>query len=167
MITEPVNRTPSPKQPKTNHAELPQSAQLIAEVIGRDATLALAKGCKHRKLYVPKVLCAGHSSVTGRTDGVVRRRCTCKGHWIARTIGDDLAVKLSWTFGGEILDLAGCYVVHALERNQRIRAEYDAGRSRMDLMIEHGMSERAIRYIIQGHNGRPDLKSPPRKLITH
>ncbi len=142
---------------KPNQIELPESAQVIAEVIGRTATLELAKRAKGRKIYVPKTLCAGHEvRRCGRTSREAKPRCTCRGHWIAETVGDALAVKLSRTFGGESLDLAGCYYVHAFARNERIREQHKAGVPIVRLMEEHGMSQRAIRYIVQGWNGRQD-----------
>lgn len=81
-------------------------------------------------------------------------------------MGDELAIKLVRHFGNEQLDLANCYYIHAVARNKRIRAEYDAGKPKLTLMREHGMSERAIRYIIQGHNGRPERREGPAHLVT-
>lgn len=142
---------------KPEDIELPESAQVIADVIGREATLKLAKATKNRKLYVPVTMCAGHDvTQCGRTSKKTRPRCTCRGHWIAGVVGDEMAVKLSQTFGGESLDLAPCYYVHAVERNHRIRHEHAAGKSILVLMAEHGMSNRAIRYIVKGWNGRQD-----------
>lgn len=130
---------------------------MIADVIGRDATLLLAKATKNRKLYVPKKMCAGHEvKRCGRTSKELKQGCTCLGHWIANVVGDALAVKLSKEFGGESLDLAPCYYVHAVQRNHLIREQHKAGASIVSLMAEHKLQNRAIRYIIKGWDGRQD-----------
>jgi hypothetical protein len=155
-MKRPLNPAPS----KPEDIELPESAQVVADVIGRDATLQLTKVAKGRKIYIPVTLCAGHGITRcGRSSKETRPRCTCKGHWLAATVGDELAVLLCRTFGGESLDLAPCYYVHAFERNRRIRDAFAAGKSQLDLRREHGMSERAIRYIVKGWNGRQDRPS--------
>jgi len=145
------------ESPKTDDPELPYSAQVIADLIGREATLKLAKATKNRKLYVPVTMCAGHDVVRcGRTSKEKRPRCTCRGHWIADVVGDEMAVALSKIFGGETLDLAPCYYVHAVERNREIRDAWIAGVSAPELMRVHGMSRRAIGYIVQGWSRRHD-----------
>lgn len=140
---------------------------MIADVIGREATLKLAKATKNRKLYVPKKMCAGHEvKRCGKTSKEPKPGCTCRGHWIANVVGDTLAVKLSKEFGGESLDLAPCYYVHAVERNKRIRDEHAAGKHPLTLSKEHGLTTRAISYILKGWNGRqnkPRGTEPPSK----
>jgi hypothetical protein len=100
-----MKRPTNPDPSKPEEIELPESAQVVADVIGRDATLQLTKVAKGRKIYIPVTLCAGHGITSfGRSSKETRPRCTCKGHWLAATVGDDLAVLLCRTFGGESLE---------------------------------------------------------------
>ena len=117
--------------------ELPDTAKVIADIIGREATLKLAAVTKHRKLYVPNHL--------------------DDDHWITRTIGREAATKLHKTFRGELLPLATCHLIHVAERNDRIRADYINGVKVLNIMRDHGMSLRAVRYVVakvKGQRGR-------------
>jgi hypothetical protein len=117
---------------------LPETAQQIADIIGREPTLALAAKCKHRKLYVPHAL--------------------NEDHWIVKTIGLPLARKLQFECRGLYLDLAKCTSIAVAERNNKIRAAYKESGDRTSIIREHGISLRAFRYIVKGIDGRPKPK---------
>jgi hypothetical protein len=122
--------------------DLPETAQVIADIIGRQPTLILASMCKHRKLYVPNSF---------RDD-----------YWITRAIGEDLAKRLHREFRGISLDLARCHAIHIRERNALIRRQYREGQSILDIIREHRMSLRAVRYVLAGYDGR--TKEVPRTV---
>ncbi len=122
--------------------DLPETAQVIADIIGRQPTLILASMCKHRKLYVP---------TSFRPD-----------YWITRAIGEDLAKRLHREFRGISLDLARCHAIHIRERNAMIRRQYREGHSILDIIREHRMSLRAVRYVLAGYDGRS--KEAPRAV---
>lgn len=81
--------------------DLPESAQIVAEVIGREATLKIAQVCNHRHFYVPKINARGNN-------------------WISDLIGDVLYAKLQRHFAGCLVDLAGCSHLIKKERNKLI-----------------------------------------------
>jgi hypothetical protein len=140
---------------------LPSSAQVIADVIGREATLKLAGMLRHNKLYVPMSMCRGHYSQRwGKSRKLTFPGCCCRGHWIVDAIGEELAGKLGKTFAGEILDIAPCYKVVAYERNQRMRQMHEEGASVTELMSVTGLSKRAVFYVIAGWNGRQSTARP-------
>ena len=109
--------------------ELPATAQVIAEVIGREATLKLASKVKNRNLYIPK-----------RVDDL---------HWISRTIGYAKAYALVQEFGGLLMSLATCEHYFTRERNARIRADYSAGRTTLELATIHDMTQRRVQQIVE------------------
>lgn len=86
---------------------LPDTAQAVAEVIGRHATLLLADEVRFRSLYVP-------------------HRINVR-HWIARAIGLGLAERLVEEFAGMQLPLAKCKAVRMAERDERIVAAHRKG----------------------------------------
>lgn len=90
-------------------AELPPTAQVVAEVIGRDATLRLARCVKFRSLFVPKSLPANH--------------------WLRDVLGDDAAERLSGEFPSMQLPLARCSNVYRADRDRRILAMREEGHS--------------------------------------
>ena len=82
---------------KENHMSsdeipLPPTAQVVADVIGRDATLALAFTCQHRCVYVP--------------GGSLR-----SNSYLVRTIGKEKAELMKRHFEGELLPMATCYKI--------------------------------------------------------
>lgn len=101
--------------------QLPQTASVVADVIGRAATLALAAKCQYRHLSVPK-------------------RAIPDSHFIVRTIGRKKADALQKAFGGELLPLATCYHIHQAERDASIRDEHSAGRSPSEIAARFGLS---------------------------
>lgn len=122
---------------------LPESARLIEELVGRDATLRLASLAKHRKFYVPHNI--------------------PDDHWIVMAIGREATTKLQKMLAGSNLDLAKCHRVFVFERNTRMRKDHREGATVLDLMRDNNMSKRAVRYIIAGWNGRPTKPTGPRK----
>lgn len=108
---------------------LPESAQVIAEVIGRAATLALASKCQYRHCSVPK-------------------RPLDNDHWIVRTIGRKKAVELQAVFGGEVVPLATCYAVHQAERDAEIRAAFRTGRNALEISNAFQLSLKTIQRIL-------------------
>ena len=100
---------------------LPPTAQVIAEVIGRAATVALAGKCLYRHLSVPK-------------------RPMPPSHWIVRTIGRAKANALQSALGGELLPLATCHAVLLAKRDAAIRAARAAGESREAIAARFGLT---------------------------
>jgi len=122
-------------------APLPETAQVIAEVIGREMTLHLAKHLKYenlhharrgqcRLLYVPKI--------KKMTDDF----------WLVKIIGTENALKLQKEFGGCLLTLASCHETLIGERNYKICNGFKAGKSVTELSSLFGLSERSIYYIV-------------------
>lgn len=113
---------------------LPESAQQIADLIGRENTLKLASVAKWRKLYVPHTMAGDHL--------------------IVRTIGADAAKTLHFNCRGEYLDLAKCCSIFVEQRNALIRKAYLKGADVRTLMRDNKLSLRALRYILAGKDGR-------------
>jgi hypothetical protein len=109
---------------------LPESAQVIADIIGREATLALAGKVQHRALYIPK------HPVPDR-------------HMIPSLIGRQRAELLRVHFGGLLLPLAKCAEVHAAERDDSIRAGAKSGKTTRQLAELWGLTIRRVEQIIQ------------------
>ena len=108
---------------------LPETAQVIAEVIGREATLKLASKVRNRNLYIPK-----------RAD---------EHHWISRTIGYAKAHALVQEFGGLLMSLATCEHYFTRERNAKLRADYTAGRTTLELATIYDLTQRRVQQIIE------------------
>ena len=126
--------------------ELPNSVREIVEVIGLDATLRLISQlpvCQRpgRKLpivmlYVPKKLPPDHELV--------------------RMIGYPDAMKLVRVFGGEILYPASCRNVFKRFRDDAIVRMAGMG-ARTSVIAElFGMTDRAVRYIVEGREKAPE-----------
>lgn len=107
---------------------LPETAQVIADVIGREATLKLAGMVQNRNVYVPK-----------RVD---------EQHWIARSIGYAKAQALAQEFGGLLLPLATCGHYYTRERNAQMRAQFLAGASTNALAQQYGLTLRRAQQIV-------------------
>ena len=116
----------------TSLCPLPPTAQELADVIGRDAALALCRAVKHRVLYVP-------ISIDSKRRG---ERCCA---WIERTIGRDLTLRLVKEFGGMQLPLANCGRIARAERREKIYLEFLGGKSSKQLALEYGLSLRWVR----------------------
>ena len=81
---------------------LPPTAQLVADVIGREATLALAFTCQHRCVYVPLGRLASDS-------------------YLVRTIGEEKAKLMQRHFSGELLPMATCFTSKQTLIQQKIQ----------------------------------------------
>lgn len=99
---------------------LPPTAQEVADIIGREATLALARKVKHRCLYVPKHM--------------------PPDYWIRREIGDELANKLQKIFAGEQVPLAKCKSIACEQRRIGIEAAFHEGKSVQEIALMFGLS---------------------------
>lgn len=113
-----------------NPPPLPPTAQVIADVIGREATLILAGKVANRNLYIPYSL--------------------GQDHWIARTIGYAKAHALKQEFGGLHMSLATCDHYYTRERNERIKADYLTGTSTIALAGKYDVTQRRIQHIVAG-----------------
>jgi hypothetical protein len=109
-------------------APLPPTAQVVAEIIGREPTLALARTAKYRAMYVPYQI--------------------RDNHWIAKTVGRRHADALSRHLGGLHLPLARCESVVTAERNAAIRLAFRAGKTIEWLAVQHTLSARMVELIL-------------------
>lgn len=110
------------------NAELPPTAQVVAQVIGRDATLALAACVKFRSLFVPKNL--------------------PPRHWLRDVIGDRAAERLSQEFPSMQLPLAKCANVYKAERDRRILELRAKGVEPRRIAAQLDMPERTVRTVL-------------------
>lgn len=117
---------------KSNIIPLPRTAQAIANVIGRDATLALASKCKHQCLYIPQ-------------------RNMADNHHIVSTIGRDLAEQLQQVFGGEVVPLPRCDSIHISQRNEAIRSARLSGKSHTEVAKKFNLSTKQLTRILYPH----------------
>lgn len=109
-------------------AALPPTAQVIADVIGRDATLALARAAKCRSVYIPQRL--------------------PRSHWLRSVVGENAAEMLSEEFPGITLPLAKCAGVVKAERN-RIIAELSArGMKQREIGRRLGIPESTVQTVL-------------------
>lgn len=108
--------------------DLPPTAQVVAEVIGRDRTLVLARTVKFRSLYVPKRLPARH--------------------WLRDVLGDQPAEALVQEFQGMQLPLARCATVFKAERNRRVMSMREAGASVREIGLALGIPESTVWTVI-------------------
>lgn len=107
---------------------LPPTAQVVADVIGRDATLALAMSCLYRCLYVPKGKLAPDS-------------------YLVRTIGEEKAKLMQREFIGMLLPLATCHHIAVFERQQRIRAAVAEGKTHAQVAVAYGLTVKWVRNL--------------------
>ena len=113
-----------------NLPPLPATAQVIADIIGRDATLKLAGKVSNRNLYIPYNL--------------------DENHWISKTIGFAKAYALKQEYGGILISLASCVHYYTRERNELIKAEYLSGESTIKLAEKYEVTQRRIQHIVAG-----------------
>lgn len=122
-------------------APLPESAQLIADVIGREATLHLArhlkydhliydKGRRCRMLYIPK-----------------KKKLT-DNYWLVQVVGLQNAILLQQEFGGCLLNLATCSETLRGERNAKINDAFKSGKSILEISALFGISTRSVYDIV-------------------
>ena len=107
---------------------LPPTAQVVADVIGRELTLRLARSVKFRSLYVPKRL--------------------PRVHWLRDVIGDDAAETLAEKFQGMQLPLARCANAARAARDSRILALADEGQSAAAIGRRLGTPARTVRNVL-------------------
>lgn len=109
-------------------------------MIGREATLSLARCVKHRVLYVPRTTESRY-----RADG--ERACA----WIERVIGVQLTAKLVKEFGGIQLNLAKCANIERAERRERIaKSFFRDGKSIKEIALEQGLTPIWVRKYYLG-----------------
>lgn len=120
---------------------LPESAQVFADVIGREATLRLAAKSQYRACYVPKV------------ENLDER------HWIARAIGYARARHLARAFGGCHMVLASCRSIVKADRDARMVKSYLAGESPALIAQAHSVSVYTVLRAIDAVNARCLKKS--------
>lgn len=127
-------------------AALPPTVQAVADVIGMELALKLAREVRFRSLYVPFKL--------------------DEHHWISRCIGYPAALRLQAEFVGMLLPLANCryyYRARALaERNRRIVDAHSKGIARADIAGLLGISLRTVQDVIQ----RAEKKHETRNLSS-
>lgn len=121
---------------RSNSLALPPTAQAIADVIGREKALALARACRCRTLYVPKAL--------------------RPGHWIIAVVGEHAARALVAEFPSFRLPLATCANVVKAERNRSICAAYRRGQCIVAIAKKHGLSPRQVRNILHAEGNKEE-----------
>ncbi|GFM34042.1 hypothetical protein [Desulfovibrio subterraneus] len=109
-------------------AALPETAQVVADIIGREGALALARACKCRSLYIPKRLPLDH--------------------WLRDVVGDAHAEALSKEFPGFILPMAKCANVIRAERDKRILSMRREGMSAATIAARIGVAERTVYTVV-------------------
>lgn len=109
---------------------LPSTAQVIANVIGREATIALAGKCPYGTIYVPKATLPF-------------------SHWIVLTIGPVLAQRLQRAFGGEQLWLASCHRLYVQDRNRAIKEAARHGDPIPLIATRYGLTVRHVQGILR------------------
>lgn len=107
---------------------LPPTAQVVADVIGREDTLALAMSCLYRCLYVPKGRLASDS-------------------YLVRTIGEDKAKLMQREFAGMLLPLATCHHIAVFERQQRIRLAVEEGNTHAQVAVMFGVTPKWVKQL--------------------
>lgn len=112
---------------------LPQSVRDIIELVGMAPALALVRAFPGNILKVP----------TGaREEGQVRNR-------LIGIMGFEAAETFMRVYGGERLAIPRCKAALTDERDRKIIADYDAGRSVPWLAVEYCLTERQIRTILK------------------
>ena len=114
---------------------LPESAQEIADVIGRERALYLIgqlPACGRRSwrvvLYVPKTLPADH--------------------WLVRVLGWRDAMALVREFGGEILQPSNCLCIHRAYRDRSICRMARQGVPTCEIADSMGVTARTVRGVL-------------------
>lgn len=107
---------------------LPKNTKIIAEVIGVESALALARKCKHAYLYIPK-------------------RKMSENHMIVQVIGRKLAEKLQRKFRGELMPIARCNSSYKEKRNEEIRKKLIERKDEGAIAQEYNISLSQIRRI--------------------
>ena len=125
-------------------APLPESAQAIADVIGREATLHLAQNLRYDHLITNGGTC--------RLLYIPKKKALTNDYWLVQVIGLDKAKLLQEQFGGCLITLAKCADTLRGERNAKIVNAYKAGKSIPEISALFGLAQRTITDIV--HNSR-------------
>lgn len=122
-------------------APLPESAQAIADVIGREATLHLAKHLRYDSLIYSK-------SRRCRLFYVPKLKRLTEAYWLVQVIGYENAKLLQEEFGGSLLTLAACSETLRGERNHRVINAHKAGKSVQEIAKLHAIAPRTVYDIL-------------------
>lgn len=109
-------------------AVLPPTAQVIADVIGREKTLKLAQAVQFRSLYIPKQL--------------------KPSHWLVTVVGTEAAQRLIEEFPSMSMPLAKCSSAVKAERNRRIAELSSSGMSSPEIAKRLGMKKSTVKLIL-------------------
>ena len=126
--------------PSDYQAPLPESAQAVADVIGRSATLHLASYLRYDR--------EGYSKASKRMFYVPKKKRLTPDFWLVKVLGLDNARLLQDQFGGSLLCLAHCHETLRGERNARIVNAYKAGRTDEEIAVMFGISVRWVKDIL-------------------
>jgi hypothetical protein len=133
-------------------APLPESAQVIADVIGREATLHLAKHLRYDGLIYSK-------SRRCRLFYVPKLKRLTEAYWLVQVIGYENAKLLQDEFGGSLLTLAACSETLRGERNHRVVTAYKAGKSVQEIATLHAIAPRTVYDILFNTRNRTDQRN--------
>ena len=97
-------------------------------LIGSEGLRRLAKRRGGRRLYVPRSVRAGH--------------------WLAESLGPEVAERLAFRYGGCRIDIPTLGLSRT-NRNEEIRRCRVAGASLADVADRFGLSERQVRRILR------------------
>ena len=117
---------------------LPQTARVLAEVIGPQATLALSERLYQRR----------HISASAGLLNLSIPKTIARSHWIMETLGLSKSKMLSKEFGGEKLPLCRCRNIERSKRNAQIIAEKESGKSVEDIAKEFHLTTKAVVFIL-------------------
>lgn len=121
--------------------KLPESLQMVADVIGTDSAVHLVKNW-------PPTRC----KETGRARVIVYVPVTLpEGHQLAEVLGEQTARLMVDRFGGELLFLASGAVTAARERWDMIARMVEAGMPRDRVALTFDVSERTINRAVRAH----------------
>ncbi len=121
-------------------APLPDSAQAIADVIGREATLHLARNLPYNHIITNGGTC--------RLLYIPKKKTLTNDYWLVKVIGLEKAKLLQEQFGGCLITLAKCADTLRGERNAKIVNAYKAGKSVGEIAALFGLAQRTIADIV-------------------
>lgn len=107
---------------------LSDSLKEIVEVIGLQPALHLCHEYGGTEIYVPIK--------------------TNPNHRLTKCLGLDVTHKLAEWAGGSRLDVPKAVSFHLNQRNEKIRQAASLGKSRTSLALQHGLTTRRIRQIV-------------------
>ena len=121
-------------------ASLPESLREIAELVGVDGAMALARRWGGRRLYVPTVM----PDIT---------------HPIADVLGLDKAHALAACFGGQRLLIPQAAAFQRLQRDQEIERQHADGVPVSEIAERFGVSERQVFAILARVRGSGERRN--------